>query len=97
MIRNGPVASQHSPELGGIDFTKDGHSLLGLHANAGITFDVAAMRNALVESSKPDTPTRSQARRCDSLRSSVTSVPSVDTMQTRGCLLTDDKLHISRN
>ncbi len=48
-IRNGPVASQHSPELGGIDFTKDGHSLLGLHANAGITFDVAAIRNALVE------------------------------------------------
>ncbi|TWU57133.1 DUF1553 domain-containing protein [Rubripirellula reticaptiva] len=48
MIRNGPVASQHSPELGGIDFTKDGHSLLGLHANAGITFDVAAIRGALV-------------------------------------------------
>ncbi len=45
MIRNGPVASQHSTELGGIDFIKDGHSLLGLHANAGITFDVAAMRN----------------------------------------------------
>jgi len=45
MIRNGPVASQHSPELDGIDFTKDGRSLLGLHANAGITFDVAAMRN----------------------------------------------------
>ena len=44
MIRNGPVASQHSPELDGIDFTKDGHSLLGLHANAGITFDLAAMR-----------------------------------------------------
>lgn len=44
MIRNGPVASQHSPELDGIDFTKDGRSLLGLHANAGITFDVAAMR-----------------------------------------------------
>lgn len=46
MIRNGPVASQHSPELGGIDFTKDGQSLLGLHANAGITFDLAAMRKA---------------------------------------------------
>lgn len=47
MIRNGPVASQHSPELDGIDFTKDGHSLLGLHANAGITFDLAALRRAL--------------------------------------------------
>ncbi len=45
-IRNGPVASQHSPELGGIDFTKGGHSLLGLHANAGITFDLAAIRAA---------------------------------------------------
>jgi hypothetical protein len=48
MIRNGPVASQHSPELGGINFTKDGHSLLGLHANAGITLDVSAMRRRLI-------------------------------------------------
>jgi mono/diheme cytochrome c family protein len=46
LIRNGPVASQHSPVAGGIDFTKDGHSLLGLHANAGITFDLAAIRKA---------------------------------------------------
>ncbi len=43
-IRNGPVGSQHSPELGGIDFTKDGHTLLGIHANSGITFDLAAIR-----------------------------------------------------
>lgn len=43
-IRNGPVGSQHSPVAGGIDFTKDGHSLLGLHANAGITFDLDAIR-----------------------------------------------------
>ncbi|HUG69419.1 MAG TPA: DUF1553 domain-containing protein [Pirellulaceae bacterium] len=48
MIRNGPVASQHSPELGGINFTEDGHSLLGLHANAGITLDVSAMRRRLI-------------------------------------------------
>lgn len=48
-IRNGPVASQHSPELGGIDFTKSGHTLLGLHANAGITFDLAAIREATGE------------------------------------------------
>ncbi len=45
-IRNGPVASQHSPELDGVDFTRDGHSLLGIHANAGITFDLAAIRKA---------------------------------------------------
>lgn len=58
MIRNGPVASQHSPELDGINFTKDGHSLLGLHANAGITFDVAAMRKVarLSESSHETSP-----------------------------------------
>ncbi len=43
-IRNGPVASQYSNELGGIDFTKGGHSLLGIHANAGITFDLTAIR-----------------------------------------------------
>ncbi|MFT5470343.1 MAG: mono/diheme cytochrome c family protein [Verrucomicrobiales bacterium] len=49
MIRNGPVASQHSTEHGDIDFTKDGHSLLGLHANAGITFDLAAMRKSTGE------------------------------------------------
>ena len=46
MIRNGPVASQHSTELGGIDFSKAGHTLLGLHANAGITFDLDAIRIA---------------------------------------------------
>jgi len=46
MIRNGPVASQHSPELDGIDFTKNGHAFLGLHANSGITFDLAAIRLA---------------------------------------------------
>ena len=50
MIRNGPVASQHSPELDGIDFTKNGHSLIGLHANAGITFDLREMRRRLLDS-----------------------------------------------
>ena len=49
LIRNGPVASQHSNELGGIDFTKGGHSLIGLHANSGITFDLAAIRSATGE------------------------------------------------
>lgn len=46
MIRNGPVASQFSTELDGVDFSKDGHTLLGLHANAAITFDLAAIRKA---------------------------------------------------
>ncbi|WP_182867646.1 DUF1553 domain-containing protein [Rhodopirellula sp. JC639] len=48
MIRNGPVASQHSPALDGIDFTQGGRSVLGLHANAGITFDVAAIGRQLM-------------------------------------------------
>lgn len=52
MIRNGPVASQHSTILGGIDFIDGQHSLLGLHANAGITFDVGAMRNSLIANSE---------------------------------------------
>ncbi len=46
MIRNGPVASQYSTKLGAIDFVGDGHSMIGLHANAGITFDIAAIRQA---------------------------------------------------
>ncbi|MCA9175454.1 MAG: DUF1553 domain-containing protein [Planctomycetales bacterium] len=46
MIRNGPVASQHSTELDGVDFGRDRGRLLGLHANAGITFDLAAIRQA---------------------------------------------------
>ena len=45
-IRNGPVNSQFSTELGGIDFAKDGHTLLSLHANCAITFDLQAMRAA---------------------------------------------------
>lgn len=45
-IRNGPVASQHSSELDGIDFAEDDRALLGLHANAGVTFDLAAIREA---------------------------------------------------
>ena len=39
-IRNGPVAKQHSTKLGDIDYAGKGHTLLGLHANAGITFDL---------------------------------------------------------
>lgn len=49
-IRNGAVAKQHSTELEGIDFAAEGHSLLGIHANAGITFDLEAIRKAGGES-----------------------------------------------
>jgi len=46
MIRNGPVASQFSTKWGGVDYNKPGHSMIGLHANAGITFDLDAIREA---------------------------------------------------
>ncbi len=44
-IRLGPVNRQHSTVLGGIDYAKDKHSLLGIHANAGITLKLEAFRN----------------------------------------------------
>ena len=46
MIRNGPVASQFSTKWGGVDYNKPGRSMIGLHANAGITFDLSAIREA---------------------------------------------------
>ena len=46
MIRNGPVASQFSTSWGGVDYNKPGRSMIGLHANAGITFDLSAIREA---------------------------------------------------
>jgi mono/diheme cytochrome c family protein len=47
MIRNGPVSSQFSTKLGAVDFNTAGHSMIGLHANAGITFDLAAIRGVV--------------------------------------------------
>lgn len=43
-IRFGPVNSPFSTTLGGTDFTVDGHTLLSLHANAAITFDLSQLR-----------------------------------------------------
>ncbi len=45
-IRNGPLNAQVSTKLEGVDFATTGHSILGLHANAGITFDLAEIRKA---------------------------------------------------
>jgi hypothetical protein len=45
-IRNGPVNSHFSTTLGGIDFSSDGHSLLSLHANSAITFDLNELRQS---------------------------------------------------
>ena len=42
-IRNGPVNQQDSTQLGGVEYARDSHTILGLHANAGITFDLVAI------------------------------------------------------
>lgn len=42
-IRNGPVNSQHSTALDGIDYATGDHTILAVHANAGITFDLAEL------------------------------------------------------
>jgi hypothetical protein len=45
-IRNGKVSHQPQAKAFGVDFTTDGHSVLGLHSNSGITFDLAEIRRA---------------------------------------------------
>ena len=45
-IRNGALNAQVSTRLDGVDFATNGHSVLGLHANAGITFNLAEIRKA---------------------------------------------------
>ncbi|HND54144.1 MAG TPA: DUF1549 domain-containing protein, partial [Pirellulaceae bacterium] len=42
-IRNGSLNSQVSTRLADIDFATAGHSILGLHANGGITFDLTQL------------------------------------------------------
>lgn len=43
-IANHPINAQRSTKLGDTDFTKKGHSMLAMHANSGITFDLAKLR-----------------------------------------------------
>lgn len=45
-IRNGELAAQRSTTINGVDYKTKGHSMLGLHANSGITFDLAKIRAA---------------------------------------------------
>ncbi len=45
-IRNGALNAQVSTRLDGVDFATNGHSVLSLHANAGITFNLAEIRKA---------------------------------------------------
>ncbi len=46
-IRSGPVNAQARTVIDGTDYARPGHSLLALHANAAITFDLQAMRPVL--------------------------------------------------
>ena len=46
IVRNGPLNAQKHARIDGIDYATDGHSVLGLHANAAVVFDVAAIREA---------------------------------------------------
>jgi len=58
-IRNGPVNSQFSTKLGQIDYAPPDHSMLSLHANAGITFRL--QRDLLLKgSSAEDLPSTAQ-------------------------------------
>ncbi len=46
-IRNGAIIPQGTTKIGATDYAADGHSLLGLHANSAITFDLTPFRAAL--------------------------------------------------
>jgi hypothetical protein len=43
-IANRPLSAQRSTTLAGTDFATKGHSMLAMHANSGITFDLAKLR-----------------------------------------------------
>lgn len=43
-VRNGHLSAQVSKTLAGIDYSQKGRSLLGLHANSAVTFDLDAIR-----------------------------------------------------
>lgn len=43
-VRNGPLNAQRGTKIGGVDYAEKDHSILGLHANSGITFDLAKVR-----------------------------------------------------
>ena len=45
-VTNAPVSDQKSSTLAGVDYAKPPHTLLALHANKGITFDLDAVRAA---------------------------------------------------
>ena len=46
-IQAGKVLSQDTAEVDGLDYASPGHTMIALHANKAITFDLAAIRQAL--------------------------------------------------
>ncbi len=46
IVRNGPLNAQRTTKIGDTDYAAKGHSLLGMHANSGITFDLAKIRQS---------------------------------------------------
>lgn len=44
VVRNGPLNAQAYTLAAGVDYAGEGHSLLGLHANGGVVFDLAEIR-----------------------------------------------------
>ncbi len=55
MVRNGPVVSQFSTKFGEVDYAESGHDMIGLHANAGITFDLSALQKMMAPSENAPT------------------------------------------
>ena len=45
-VRHGRLNAQAHARIDGIDYEKEGNSVLGLHANAAVVFDLAALREA---------------------------------------------------
>jgi len=43
-IANHPISAQRTTKIGSTDYAAKGHSMLGMHANSGITFDLAKLR-----------------------------------------------------
>ncbi len=46
VVRNGPLNAQASTVVDGVDYSTKGRSILGLHANGGITFDLVGIRKS---------------------------------------------------
>ncbi|MEI6714236.1 MAG: DUF1553 domain-containing protein [Verrucomicrobiota bacterium] len=46
-IRNGPLNAQVHSRINDIDYASDGHSILGLHGNSAVVFDLTAIRKSI--------------------------------------------------